>query len=137
MFIALLDDSEARVPTDPKYGVAIQPLEGRGDGSQRKIVIYQNMKDGKIDQSFISSISNGLVILSRKYLMMSDLQRFLKILLLLRKANKILVQSFGKSTKQIRIMCCSSVKSKKVSSQSPRDIKTCWEHVLSVVFVFQ
>jgi SAM-dependent methyltransferase len=47
MFIALLDDSEARVPTDPKYGVAIQPLEGRGDGSQRKIVIYQNMKDGE------------------------------------------------------------------------------------------
>lgn len=47
-FVAMLDDAEASVPTDPKYGVAIEPLEDkRGDGSQRKIVIYQNMKDGE------------------------------------------------------------------------------------------
>ncbi|MEJ0053884.1 MAG: class I SAM-dependent methyltransferase [bacterium] len=47
VFIAMLDDSEARTPTDPKYGVAIEPLEGKGDASQRRIVIYQNMKDGE------------------------------------------------------------------------------------------
>ncbi len=47
IFIAMLDDSEARTPTDPKYGVAIEPIEGKGDASQRRIVIYQNMKDGE------------------------------------------------------------------------------------------
>lgn len=49
MFIAMLDDSEAKTPTDPKYGVAIEPLDNskKGDGNQRKIVIYQTMKDGK------------------------------------------------------------------------------------------
>lgn len=47
-FVAMLDDPDAVLPTDPKYGVAIEPYEESGDdGAQRKIVIYQNMKDGE------------------------------------------------------------------------------------------
>jgi SAM-dependent methyltransferase len=47
VFIAMIDDSEADIPTDSKYGVAIEPYEERrGDGAQRRIAIYQNMKDG-------------------------------------------------------------------------------------------
>lgn len=48
IFMAMLDAAETPIPTDPKYGVAIEPFQGEtGDGAQRKIVIYQNMKDGE------------------------------------------------------------------------------------------
>lgn len=48
VFISMLDDSEAEIPTDPKYGVAIEPSEEKsGDATQRRVTIYQNMKDGK------------------------------------------------------------------------------------------
>ncbi len=46
-FIAMLDNPDSTLPTDPKYGVAIEPYTGtKIDGAQRKIAIYQSMKDG-------------------------------------------------------------------------------------------
>ena len=47
-FVAMIEPAGVSLPTDPKYGVALEPADDvRGDGAQRKVAIYQNMKDGE------------------------------------------------------------------------------------------
>ncbi len=47
VFVALIEPAGVQLPTPPKYGVALEPVDTRGDGAQRKVAIYQNMKDGE------------------------------------------------------------------------------------------
>ncbi|MEN9390486.1 MAG: hypothetical protein RLZZ283_586 [Candidatus Parcubacteria bacterium] len=47
-FVAMIEPAGVQLPTDPKYGVALELADDvRGDGAQRKVAIYQNMKDGE------------------------------------------------------------------------------------------